>query len=625
VRAALERAREGRGAVVRLVGEPGIGKTRLADEACALAEGQGMRVAWGRCWEAGGAPAYWPWRQIVRTLGLEAAARELAELARPASPGAAAGVAPPDAEEARFRVHEGVAEMLEQATDEAPILLVFDDLHAGDAASLSLLQFVARGLRNIPLLVLATHREVEARVQPEVGAILAKLGREGETILLPRLAEPEVAEWLRRAGRSEEAALRVHRATEGNPLFVQEVLEVLRDASGAVPIPDAVRSAIAEHLGRLSARTREVLAAMAVVGREASHADLARLVPATAREVDEAMRDAVAFGVADARDGGAFAFRHILLRDELYALLDAARRAELHARVGAMFADRAALGDVDALASAAHHELEAATLGGDAERAIASARKAAAGAIDRVAYEQAEELLGRALALLEARCPDSPSAAGLLVDRGEALILVGAGWRGRELCARGAALAKAAGAKDLMVRAALVYGSEILTGQRDERMVALCRDALEAVGPEESSLRARVMSRLASALIPGDLGDAEFSARMGRESIEMARRVGDPHALVHALHFGAGGLAFLLGAKERAAMAREAVDLAEALGRPALAAASYPWLVSSSIELGPRGAADDALDRLARLVATLRQPTYRIRLPIMRATRASHA
>jgi hypothetical protein len=604
---AIVGAAAGRGALVRVVGEPGIGKTRLADEIAARAGERGMRVAWGRAWEAGGAPAYWPWTQILGALGEPALAPALGPAHAPLAVG--------DAEQARFRMFEALAARLARASEAAPIVVIFDDAHAADVASLVLLRLVARGLRASRLAIVVTHREVEARLSSEIGEQLAKIAREGETIALCRLSERDVGAWLEGVGRSDQAAS-VFRVSEGNPLFVQELLETV-GAGGA--LPDAVRSAIGEHLARLSPAARGVLELAATFGRDATRAALAAIA-GTPGDIDAALREAIALGVIEARGGDVVAFRHILLRDELHAAIPIARRAELHARVAAAFARRADHDD-DALPRAAHHELEAAQLGGPIDAAIDRARQAAARALRRVAYEQAAELLGRAVQLLDDRGATTDArGCELIVEWGEALLLSGRGPAGRDACARGAALAVSLGERAFVVRAALVYGSEILTGQRDERMIALLRDAAAAVDPDDLATRACVTARLSAALIPSRVGEEEPS-QLARDAIAMARRAGDRRALLYTLQFATGGLAFVLANPERYALVAETVQLARELDRPTVAVSVLPWLIAGELEAGSLAGADRAIELLAQTVAPL-PPSYRVRLPIARATRA---
>lgn len=621
LREALDRACAGTGALVRIVGEAGIGKTRLADEIAAVAAERSIPVAWGRCWEAGGAPTYWPWTQALRACAAHPVlAWDGGEW--PGSLASEAGTAAQssaEADAARFRLFDATAQLVARLAARSPLVLVLDDLHVADVPSLLLVRFVARGLRTLRVLVVATHREVEAAARPEVGDLLAKIGRDGETIALRRLSETDVAAWMRDAGRADDAAARVHRATEGNPLFVQEVLELMGDGA-RVEVPDAVRSAIGDHLARLAPDVREVLAAASVLGRELTQPWLLEALAPDACDADAALRAGTAAGIVETRGDGVVAFRHILLRDALYASLDRARRAELHARA----AERLAAGtDEGRLALAAHHALEAAALGGDVGTAVERARRTAALAVARVAFEEAAELLARALAVLEARGrAEDASACELMIDLGEALLLSGRGDPGRDVAARAAALARALGERQLVVRAALVYGSELLSARRDERMIALLRDALEAVGPEPSAARARVLARLSAAIIPAVTYD-EDPADLGRAAVAMAREHGDPVALLHTLYFAGGGFAFGVTSQERIALARETVELAERLDRLTLAATAHPWIFGSQLEMGDPEAADATIASLARLLERLPQPAWRVRLPFALAMRAA--
>jgi eukaryotic-like serine/threonine-protein kinase len=144
--AAIDDALVGRGRVVLLSGEPGIGKTRLADELADDAASRGMRVVWGRCWEGGGAPAYWPWVEVLRSLILNdtrekerhsALAPEIAQLIRELSPEIVPPRVPSDPMQARFRLFDAVATLLKQSARSVPLLVILDDLHEADHGSLA--------------------------------------------------------------------------------------------------------------------------------------------------------------------------------------------------------------------------------------------------------------------------------------------------------------------------------------------------------------------------------------------------------------------------------------------------------------------------------------------------------
>src|SRR4051812_28278316 len=182
--AALDDALAGRGRLVLLAGEPGAGKTRLGDEVAATASARGLAVSWGRCWESGGAPAYWPWLEVLGGL-----ARGLDETALVQALGEGASLlaqivpelrgrvperaaAPPSAEEARFRTWRAARGLIARAAAPAGLVVILDDLHAADESSLSLLHLVARELRGLRLLLVGSYRDVEARLSPAVGELL---------------------------------------------------------------------------------------------------------------------------------------------------------------------------------------------------------------------------------------------------------------------------------------------------------------------------------------------------------------------------------------------------------------------------------------------------------------------
>ena len=187
----LAGARGGRGRVVLVAGEPGIGKTRLAEEAARRAAAAGMQVAWGRCHEGDGAPALWPWAQVVRQLAAELAPGQLAamlgpsaawlgplmpELAEPAPPARPRPIA--DLGAARFQLNQAVAGLLRRLAEARPLLVVVDDLHWADVPSLSLLAFLAAELKDARLVVVGTYRDVEVVAGQPLAETLGALARE---------------------------------------------------------------------------------------------------------------------------------------------------------------------------------------------------------------------------------------------------------------------------------------------------------------------------------------------------------------------------------------------------------------------------------------------------------------
>jgi len=276
---ALDAVTRGHGTLWLLEGEPGIGKTHLAAALSEHARAAGFTVLWGRCWEDGGAPAFWPWTQILRDLvddRLNATQGDVHEplLTRVASivPELAAAPAEsgaePTTDQGRFALFDAVTTILRQAAASSPLLLVFDDVHAADLDSLRLLQFVARDLPHGRIALVATYRADDAR-RLRTGTLLARMGRDGRVLPLRGLTEAEVGEFVEQiAGEPARTAVirTVHQATQGNPLFVDSITHLLvaeqrlqlvqpesampgeRGRAGSLPLPPNVREAIGMRL-----------------------------------------------------------------------------------------------------------------------------------------------------------------------------------------------------------------------------------------------------------------------------------------------------------------------------------------------------------------------------------------
>ena len=290
LRAALEDSIAGRGGCFLISGEPGIGKTRLADELAADASSRGVRVAWGRCWEGGGAPAYLPWVEVLRSLILNeprererhsALAPEIAQLIPELSSETVPPRAPSDPQQARFRLFDAVATLLKQSARSAPLLVILDDLHEADQSSLELLKFVARGLTDARIVVVGTYRDAEVRRSPYLSEAIGEILRYGRAIALSGLDQNEVTQMVEhRAQRFPSAAFatELYRVTAGNPLFVDGIVRVLlaerklgtsdRFDLRGFKLPEDVRGAIRKRLGLLSPPTQSVLAVAAVLGQE---------------------------------------------------------------------------------------------------------------------------------------------------------------------------------------------------------------------------------------------------------------------------------------------------------------------------------------------------------------------
>ena len=294
------------------------------------ARARGARVLVGRCWEAGGAPAYWPWVQSLRpyvrstdeeTLGsqLRDGAADVAQLL-PELRDVLADLPPAsplDSPDARFRLFDSMTAFLQLAAAERPLVLVLDDLHAADEPSLLLLQFVARELGESRLMIICAYRDIDPALADPLTATLTELAREPvtRTLALGGLDEADVTEYIQIAAPDASAqglAPAVHAETEGNPLFVGEIVRLLTEERrleaepGTPPlvIPQSVREVIGRRLRNLSDECRHLLTLASVLGREFDLDALARVsrldLEAVLRLLDEGIDARVVTEIPDA-------------------------------------------------------------------------------------------------------------------------------------------------------------------------------------------------------------------------------------------------------------------------------------------------------------------------------------
>jgi DNA-binding SARP family transcriptional activator len=523
--AALQDALSGRGRLCLLGGEPGIGKSRLAEEVITQARVRGARVLVGRCWEAGGAPAYWPWVQSLRSYVRETKAEKLrAQLGEGAAdvtqilpelreilPGLSAPTAI-EAEGERFRLFDATAQFLRNASDHRPILLVLDDLNAADEPSLLLLQFVARELGSMRILLLGAFRDVDPIPRQPLLAMLAEVGREPVTrrLSLGGLSEHDVAEYveLTASGIGSPALVAaLYEKTEGNPLFVAETMRLLAleglppESTGArVAIPQNVRDVIARRLTHLSEDCNRVLVLASVLGREFALPPLARLSGVSEDEVLERLEEAMDARVISEVSGAPshLRFAHVLTRDTLYEALTTARRVRLHRLVAGAL--EAVYGNERGqhLAELAHHAIA----GSDFKKGLSYARRAGDGALALLAHEEAARLYEMALDALDLTRPsDQRTRCELLLSLGEAQIRAGYSSPAKNAFREAAGIARDLGLPHALARAAIGYGGRIVWARAgaDVRLVPLLQEGLGALANEDVELRATLLARLAGA------------------------------------------------------------------------------------------------------------------------------
>ena len=652
LRQGLDSALAGRGRLFMVAGDPGVGKTALADAIGAEATAAGASVFWGRAWDGGGAPAYWPWLRILRRLAAERDMDEALSALGPEAtqrltrlvPGlaraaqhngaAAADVARSDA--ARFQLFDAITALLRAAAAQRPMVLILDDLHGADHPSLLLLGFLAVHVRDSPILVIGTYREAAARLDSQLAATLGEIIRHGQRLPLRGLRERDVAEVVERvAGHlpPERVVHAIHAATEGNPFFVDEVVRLLSaegrlddpDQVVGARIPDGVRETIRHRLEPLPDRTRRLLCTAAVIGREFRIDTLQRVSGCEAAELDEALREAVDSGVIAERPAalGAYAFSHGLIRETLYDDLGPQRRGRLHREVGIALEELYAADPEPRVAELAHHFFIAATVGEPA-RAIDYSVRAGERALKLVAYEDAANHFERALQAygLQERA-DVPGRCDLLLALGTAQSRAGDSRAARATFLRAAGLARRLGSSERLARAALGYGAGMggfEFGRVDDGLVALLTEAREALGEQDSPLLARVLGRLATELYFSDRTGERV--HLGDEAVAMARRLGDRATLASTLSARFLTLWGPENSVQRLQIASDVVALGEEVRDRELVLRGHVWRIVSLMELGDWVGADIELAVHARLAEELRDPLHLWYVPLFSATRA---
>ena len=610
-----------------ITGEPGVGKSALAEYACGHAALLGATVAWGACWEGDGVAGFWPWQQVVRiVVGDDAGAEspgggELEPLFSDAPLAAPAEQAGGAADPRRFRLFTAVAEALKRAAARRPLVVVVDDLHWADAGAVRLLGFVARQVRRDRVLLIGAYREAEIDAGHPVGDLLASLPADAEVVPVGGLDNAATGELLRRVGGTAPTAKQVaavYRRTGGNPFFITQLAPLLdgRAQSGESAadsgMPAVVGEAILRSLARLPEPTVGLLTAAAAVGAEFDAALLSAVAGTGYADTLARLEPAVRAGTLVSTEVGRHRFAHGLFREALYGGMPGDVRARTHLAIAIALCDRHAAG-VGVPPGELAHQYALAVPAADpavaADFAIAAAEHAEA----RLAYEEAVRHWRQALRLLALAgtvpLPVRLKAAEALLRAGEHT----AAWN-----AFGDVARTAAGVGDACALGAAALGLHRLGAAsgagRHEAIDLLDRAAValaEASGDGGvTGLYARVLAALAREYHDGPKADTPRATALAHRACATAHASGDQSAVAWCLYarhdviWGPGTASQRLAIADEMAAAATAGSVADLLFQ-----ARFCRFVALLELADPRALA--AIRELEQLAAELNLPTPR--------------
>ncbi|MGZ6638127.1 MAG: ATP-binding protein [Solirubrobacteraceae bacterium] len=589
-------ARGGHGGVAALAGEAGIGKTRIAAKLIETARAEGAAVAWCAGLDLGGGAPFGLWAELLRELvRVHGAPPEelpwVTDLAR-LSPEleAALGPAPlprhsssPQLE--RVRLFEAMVAMLEWAARRRPCLLLFEDIHTADPASLELIGYVARRLPRLRMLIVLTRRDRPARL--DVDSLLQRLPRRGIPVCeidLAPLAADDVRNLVRAAASLGPDQLeRVVTLADGNPLLALETARAI--AAGRADLAESLRGVVRAAAAGLAGEARLLAELVSVAARDIEPAELERLSIANPAGAASA---AIETGLLVSRSRR-LAYRHALLREAFYAEISEPRRAELHERFAAVLAEH---GSSRRAAEAARHLL----LAGRDRAAVGHLERAAEDARSVAAYAEAAEFLEQAARI-------APQGASLLEELAEV-----EAWRGRRDAALAAferaeaALANAdAGAQALAwirrgrwLRGALCYPSESrLAYLRALELLDAAADPVPWALPEALAGLAWAEAVAGDARRSQELLDCLDEDPDPDPAAELDREVARGHLLIRTGRFADSYQPFT-----------EAAELAQEIGRPDM---SYACLINGSVSAACNGEFERSLAFADKCRAIMRE------------------
>jgi DNA-binding NarL/FixJ family response regulator len=603
LRRALGEARAGRGQLVLVSGPAGIGKTRLVEAAVAEARQHAMTVLRGGAVDDLGAPPLWPWRcalegvvgghgfptgVVKEVAGDEASLGDAAVLDSAAVPDSAA----------RFRLFVAISDVLVQHAGTQGLLVVLEDMHWADEASIRLLRHVSVELTGRRLVVIVTSRDT---AEGPLTAMLPDLARGAafQPIELVGLGRSEIAAWLPHLiGRADPLLAGVlAQVTGGNPLLVRLVARDMAESDAGVQSllvqRPQLRRLVAARVRCLSQHVQELLRAASVLGEQITPSALAAMTGrAGPSEVVEALASARAAGVLRGLE-----FEHALVREAIYVDIPAEDQAELHRAAARALESSAAPPGV----IAGHWQR-----GGVLARCLLWAVRAEDAARANLAFDDAIDYAELALACARSTGADLTVP---LLRLAEVQALAGYVEHSARSCVKAGVAADRAGRTDLLAAAALVIQG--VSNTAVQRLLApLCQRALATVPADQHALRARLLAQRAVGLAEEPEPDTD-AAELAAQALTEAEQSADPGAILDAIAARHLTITVPHTVAERLDLGRRAVELGATAHRPVAALWGHLWRLAASVQLGNMGHADRELSELDQIARERGSPIAR--------------
>jgi tetratricopeptide (TPR) repeat protein len=630
-----DQAQQARGHLVLLSGEPGVGKSRLAQDLIAHAQNSGAKILRGGCYEYEATTPYLPFVEAFRDwarcqsaeqlrTALGATAAEIVKFAPEIEIklGALAPNAPLSPSEERLRMFDSAARLLRALAAERGLLVFVDDLHWADQGTLSLLHYLLRHLRGDRVLLLGAYREIELDRAHPLASALVEWNRERLSTRVPlgRLSLADTGALLAtlfgQVSVGDDFAMALYGETEGNPFFIEEVVKSLieqgqiyregerwqRKETHELAIPQSVKEAIGRRLTRLSEPAIDALRTAAALGKIFLFRELAAVSPESEEALLDALDEASAAQLIRAHGGAAgassagddtFAFTHDKIREVLYNELNSIRRRRLHQRIGETLEKLHGAAAAEAPGAEAHAQDLAYhfALAGDLARSLTYSRRAARNAERVFAHDDALKFLEQARESAEAlnRVDETATIDEEIGDIHAARGVIPLAVRSYE-----SALGHATGPAARAALKGKVGNAYVPIG--DPRGLAYLEEALVELDPKTQTNALA----LATALV-GRYYHYRTEHRKAIEFLERARQLaeplGDAETMSSIYMYLAGAHQHLLQYDDSNRWARALIELGERELFPFAVATGSEFLAENA---AGRGRWDDALTYAAR-------------------------